>query len=41
MIECNNSHATNPYTDVLAGQTDGLVLEKGFAKSDTLGSGSP
>ena len=41
MIKCNNGHATNPHTDALAGQTDGLVSEKGFAKSDTLDFGSP
>ena len=41
VIECNNGHATNPHTDASAGQTDSLVSEKEFAKSDTLGSGSP
>jgi hypothetical protein len=41
VIECNNGRATNPHTDASAGQTDSLVSEKEFAKSDTLGSGSP
>lgn len=41
VIECNNGHATNPHTDAPASQTDSLVSEKEFAKSDTLGSGSP
>jgi hypothetical protein len=41
VIECNSGHATNPHMDASAGQTDGLVLENEFAKSDTLGSGSP
>jgi hypothetical protein len=41
VIECNNGHTTNPRTNASAGQTDSLVSEKEFAKSDTLGSGSP
>ena len=41
VIECNSSHTTNPHTDASAGQTDSLVLEKEFIKSDTLCSGSP
>jgi hypothetical protein len=41
VIECDNGHATNPHTDAPTSQTDSLVSEKGFAKSDTLGSSSP
>ena len=40
VIECNNGHAINLHTDASAGQTNSLVSEKEFIKSDTLGSGS-
>jgi hypothetical protein len=34
VIECNGGHATNPYTDACAGQTDSLASEIEFAKTD-------
>jgi hypothetical protein len=34
VIECNGGHATNPYTDACAGQTDSLASEMEFAKTD-------
>lgn len=40
MIECNNGHTINPHKDASISQTDSLVSEKEFVKSDALGSDS-
>jgi hypothetical protein len=41
MIKYNSGYATNPYTNTSTSQTNSLVLENEFTKSNTLGSSSP